>query len=80
MTKTFAFVKFYASHNRLKRCPHSYDLTTVGGEVTAHDTMLYEITIVSMKGEDHVIQAFEIDDICGFITTVNTKQFAKLLP
>ena len=90
ITKTVAFwdggstltlvSKSYALRNKLQGVPILYDLMTVGGEVTTHDTMLYEITIVSRKGEHHVIQAFEIEDICGSMTPVNTKQFAKLFP
>ena len=70
----------YARRNNLQGVPIIYDLITVGGEVTTHNTMLYEITIVTRKGEHHVIQAFEIEDICGSMTPVNTKQFAKLFP
>ena len=70
--------KSYALRNKLQGVPILYDLMTVGGEVTTHDTMLYEITIVSRKGEHHVIQAFEIEDICGSMTPVKTKQFAVI--
>ena len=70
----------YALDNKLHGVPIVYDLITVGGEVTSHNTMLYEITIVTRKGEHHVIQAFEIEDICGFMKPVNTKRFAKLFP
>ena len=90
ITKTVAFwdggstltlvSKSYALRNKLQGVPILYDLMTVGGEMTTHDTMLYEITLVSRKGEHHVIQAFEIEDICGSMAPVNTKQFAKLFP
>ena len=44
--------------------------------MTTHDTMLYKITLVSRRDEHHNIQAFEIDDICGSMVSVNTTQFA----
>ena len=46
----------------------------------AHDTILYEITLVSRRGEHHIIQTFEIEDICGSMAPVYTRQFEKLFP
>ena len=45
----------YARRNKLQGVPILYDLITVGGEVTTHNKMLYEITIVTRKGENHYL-------------------------
>ena len=72
--------KDYAARNRLHGVPILYDLITVGGVVTTHDTMLYEITIISIDGTPKVLQAFEIDEICGSLKPVKTEGFASLFP
>ena len=72
--------KDYAEQNNLHGVPISYDLTTVGGIVTTHDTTLYEITIVARDGSHQTLQAFEIDEICGSLKAVKTEGFAQHFP
>ena len=69
--------KDYAVRNKLCGVPILYDLVTVGGVVTTHDTMLYEITIIAIDGSHQVLQAFEIDEICGTLKSVKTEGFAQ---
>ena len=69
-----------ADRSNLSGVPVTYDLITVGGVVTTHNTTLYEITIVAKDGSRHLLQAFEIDEICGSLKTMNTGRFAKLFP
>ena len=72
--------KDFAARNNLHGVPILYDLTTVGGIVTSHDTMLYEITIVALDGSHQILQAFEIDEICGSLKAVKTEGFAQQFP
>ena len=72
--------KDFAVRSKLSGVPISYDLITVGGVVTTHNTTLYEITIVNTDGSHHLLQAFEIDEICGSLKPMNTGKFARLFP
>ena len=68
----------YVRRKRLPGVPISYDLTTVGGVTTTHHTTLYIITIVDREGKNHLIKAFEIEEICGELKRIRTDKFARL--
>ena len=72
--------KNFALRNQLRGVPILYDLITVGGVVTTRNTMLYELTIIAIDGTHHVLQAFEIEEICGTLNAVNTEEFAEQFP
>ena len=76
---TIALVsKDYCIRNNLQGLPVSYDLITVGNNINTYDTMLYEIILVDRLGNEHVIKAYEIDDICGEMNSMKTSKFSHL--
>ena len=72
--------KDYATRNNLRGVPVMYDLITLGGVITTHDTMLYEFSIIDTRGRHHLLKAFEIEEICGSLNPTDTKQCAQLFP
>ena len=60
--------------------PISYDLITVGGSVTTHDSTMYEITITDRKKRMHKLKLYEIDDICGEMCSINIDGVVHLFP
>ena len=52
----------------------SYDLVTVGGVHQPQSTYLHEITLKDNNGNEHVIQAFQIDEICGRLRDVDVSR------
>ena len=55
----------YGKKQNLKGIRVMYELITVGNQVTVQHTYLHEITLYDRKGKVHVLQAYEIEDICG---------------
>ena len=72
--------KDYAIRNNLQGIPVSYDLITVGGNITTHNTTLYELTLIDRDGENYVLKVYEIDDICGEMRAIRTDKFTHLFP
>ena len=70
----------FIQRTNLVGVPVSYDLVTVGGVVTTHHSTLYEVTIVDRKKKKHVIQLYEIEDICGEMGSININGVAHLFP
>ena len=70
--------KSYTRRHNLKGIPVSYNLTTVGGNQTKQYTFCYHVTLKDSKGASHVIQALEIDDICGKMRGCDISEVADL--
>ena len=76
-TLTLVSTSFVRRH-QLKGLKISYDLHTVGG-VTKHQiTYLHEITLVDVVGKAHIIQALEIEEICGIMKKVDVSGVVAL--
>ena len=76
-TLTLVSTSFVRRH-QLKGIKISYDLHTVGG-VTKHQiTYLHEITLVDVAGKAHIIQALEIEEICGIMKKVDVSGVVAL--
>ena len=56
------------------------ELVTVGGTITYMNTILYEIELIDTNGNSHEIQLYEIDDICGKITSMSTASLTQFFP
>lgn len=67
----------FVQRHRLKGINVSYDLITVGGNLSSQSTLLHEIPIVDHEGRNHVIQAFEIGDICGSLQNVDVSRLVE---
>ena len=70
--------KSYVERNNLKGIPVSYDLITVGGDSKHQKTYLHEIRLKDHEGEEHIIQAFQIDDVCGRLQTIDVSTVVHL--
>ena len=68
----------FVKRNRLKGMKVSYDLTTVGGNTTTQSTFLHDIPLINSRGEVHVIQAFQMDEICGEMRPVDVSESVQL--
>ena len=56
------------------------DLMTVGGKVQYMETTLYEMNIIDRNGESHTIQLYEIDDICGQLSSMSMEAVLEFFP
>ena len=65
---------------KLLGVPVVYDLTTVGGIVTTHESTLHEITLIDRNNQNHVITAYEIPDICGEVGSIKVDGVMHLFP
>merc|ERR1711933_425778 len=65
---------------KLKGVRMSYELVTAGNVHTVHHTTLYEITLLDRKGDKHIIQAFEMESICGHMEAPDMKKLCKVFP
>ena len=72
--------KTYVKRNNLKGIRVSYDLTTVGGKCSTQYTYLHNITLIDTEGIRHVIQAYEINDVCGKLRDVDVTDVIALFP
>ena len=72
--------KAYIRRAKLKGVVITYNLEVTGGKIETHTTTLYEITLLDRDGNKHVIKAFEIEEICGYINKFDMTDFAKLFP
>ena len=70
--------KSYIKRHKMKGIKISYDLVTVGGHVHTQDTYLHDITLVDSWGSRHVVQAYEIPDICGQMKSVDVSGVVQL--
>ena len=55
----------------------SYDLITVGGESKSQNSYLHDIPLIDFEGKVHVIQAYQIDDICGKLQDIDISAAAE---
>ena len=58
----------------------TYELTTVGNVTTTHHTILYEVVIIDREGSEHIIMAFEIEEICGKIGEAKVDHLIDAFP
>ena len=78
---TLALVsRSYAKRMNLKGVKVSYDLITVGGHIETQNTVLHEITLLDRSGNEHLIKAYEIEEICGDIRAIKVDSFMHLFP
>ena len=68
----------YVRKKKLKGIKVSYDLVTVGGKVSSHHTYFHYIPLIDTDGTRHVIQAFEINDICGEMKSFDVDSVVNL--
>ena len=68
----------YVKKRNLKGIRVTYELITVGNRVKVQQTYLHEITLLDSAGKPHVLQAYEIDDICGEMKCVNVNGVVRL--
>ena len=54
----------YVERNCIHGIPVSFDLVTVGDESNHQTTYLHEIHLKDRHGNDHPMQAFQIEDVC----------------
>ena len=69
-----------ATRNNLSGTRVMCDLMTVGGRVQYMETTLYEINIIDRNGENHAIQLYEIDDICGQLSSMSMEALVEFFP
>ena len=69
--------KQFVQRRKWKGIPVTYDLITVGGDRKTQSTYLHEIQLLDSNGKEHVIKAFQIDDICGQLQEFNTSVVAR---
>ena len=65
---------------KLLGVPVVYDLTTVGGVVTTHESTLHEITLIDKNNQKHFVTAYEIPDICGEVGSIKVNGVMHLFP
>ena len=70
--------KSYVQRNNLKGVRVSYELTTVGGKTTVEYTYLHNIVLLDSDGNRHIIEAFEIANICGRIANIDVSRVVTL--
>ena len=70
----------YIRRVKLKGVTITYNLEVTGGKIETHTTTLYDIVLLDRKGDKHVVKAFEIEEICGYINKFEMTDFAKLFP
>ena len=68
----------YVKKMNLKGIRVTYELITVGNQVKVQHTYLHEITLYDMGGKAHVLQAYEIENICGEMKSVNVGGVVRL--
>ena len=68
----------YVKKRNLKGIRVTYELITVGNQVKVQHTYLHEITLFDSTGKAHVVQAYEIDDICGEMKCVNVNGVVRI--
>ena len=76
-TLTLISTSFVRRH-RLKGIKISYNLHTVGGITTHQTTYLHDITLVDITGKTHIVQALEIEEICGVMKKVDVSGVVTL--
>ena len=69
-----------AERNNLTGTPVMCDLMTVGGKITYMRTTLYEIELIDKNGEHHTIHLYEIDDICGQLSSMSMESLVQFFP
>ena len=72
--------KSYTQRMHLKGVKMTYELVTAGNVHTIHHTTLYEITLLDRKGNRHVIQAFEMESICGHMDAPDLEELCRVFP
>ena len=68
----------FVKRNKLKGIRVTYELITVGNQVTIQQTWLHEITLLDSRGEAHIVQAYQIDNICGEMKCVKVNGIVRL--
>ena len=69
-----------AQQNNLTGTHVMCDLMTVGGNIQYMETTLYEMNITDRNGESHAIQLYEIDDICGQLSSMSMEKLIEFFP
>ena len=72
--------KKYVRRSGLVGIPVTYELITVGNQVTVHRTNLYKIFLKDKNGDNHEIIAYEIEEICGKIGQVKVGHLVHSFP
>ena len=68
----------YVKKRNMKGVRVTYELITVGNHVKVQQTFLHEITLYDIEGKEHIVQAYEIDNICGVMKAVNVDGVVRL--
>ena len=69
-----------AQQNNLTGTHVICDLMTVGGNIQYMETTLYEMNISDRNGESRAIQLYEIDDICGQLSSMSMEKLIEFFP
>ena len=72
--------KACATRNRLSGTPVACDLLTVGGNINYMNTVLYEIELIDREGEQHTVHLYEIDEICGHLSSMSMESMVQFFP
>lgn len=72
--------KDYAMRNNLSGFDVSYELVTLGNVRKLQNTVLFDVPIVDMYGNTHVIKAYGIEEICHGDENVDIRDVIDLFP
>ena len=70
--------KSFVLRHRLKGLRVAFELITVGGTSTTQCSYLHLISLIDAEGKEHVIKAYQIDEICGEMRGTNLIEAASL--
>ena len=70
--------KSFVLRHQLKGLRVAFDLITVGGTSTTQYSYLHLISLIDAQGEQHVIKAYQIDEICGEMKGTDLGKAAQL--
>ena len=70
----------FVTRNRLTGVAVTYELITVGNQVTLHHTKIYEVMLMDRNGDKHKIVAYEIEEICGKIGKIKVGHLVQSFP
>ena len=68
----------FVIRNHLKGLRVAFELITVGGTTTTQVSYLHLIKLIDAEGNEHVIKAYQIDEICGEMRGTNVVEAASL--
>ena len=68
----------FVVRHRMKGIRVAFELVTVGGAITTQFSYLHVISLIDAEGNEHIIKAYQIDEICGEMRGTNLIEAASL--